>query len=71
MKLYDFECIKCKVVFEALVDKKPEKFTENPPCPTCCESHTLLKAVASSGYTIKGNNSASTRPKGAGSFKRR
>lgn len=45
---------------------------EAPPCPVCKDSEFVVRGgpTSTAGYTIQGDNSASTKPKGAGSFKR-
>lgn len=66
-KIRDFKCEKCTETFEALASDE-----EAPPCPTCCDSEWVVRGAptATAGYKINGDNSASTKPKGAGSFKR-
>lgn len=69
MPLYDYLCNECGHQFEEYVSQ----LDEAPPAMECphCEKK-LAKRLPSiiGGYHIKGNNAASTRPKGAGSKKR-
>ena len=66
MLLLDFHCTRCKREFEALV-----KENEAPACPDCLDSENVERALSAfAGYTIKGDNSASVRPKRAGAFKK-
>lgn len=66
MPLRDFLCNddECGHVFEAI-----QKEDEIIPCPKCnCTTERLLSAPG--GYQISGNNSGSTRPRYASSFRR-
>lgn len=65
-KIRDFKCEKCTEEFEALADD-----AEAPPCPKCADSEFVVRGTptAPAAYSIKGDNSASTKPKG-GAFKR-
>jgi len=66
MPLYDFVCNddECGNVFEAL-----QKSDEIIACPKCnCTAEKLISAPG--GYNISGNNSGSTRPRYASSFRR-
>jgi putative FmdB family regulatory protein len=66
LHLYDFRCTSCDYVFESLVDEH-----EAPICPKCADSEHIERAINSfGGYKITGNNSASTKPKGSGSFRK-
>jgi putative FmdB family regulatory protein len=59
MPIYDFECKDCGDKFEALV-------TVSAPviCPRCGGDKAAKTVSTHSVYYIKGDNSASTRPKG-------
>jgi putative FmdB family regulatory protein len=61
--LYEYECEQCKQVTEEIV------YSAQPEPTTCTSCGGVLKKLMSvwGGYSINGNNSASTRPKGAGS----
>lgn len=66
MPLKDCLCRSCGHIWEEII----KAWDETPNCPHC-ESTKVEKLVsAAGGYHIKGNNSASHRPKSAGSFKR-
>jgi putative FmdB family regulatory protein len=65
--LREYLCLDCAFQFEELVNR------ENPEPEDCphCESHKIERLLsAPGGYAIYGNNSASVRPKSAGSFKK-
>lgn len=64
MPMYDFKCDKCAAEIASL-----EKVgTENIACPVCkSEMHRTPSTFG--GYYISGDNSASQRPKTAGSRK--
>jgi hypothetical protein len=61
----DARCENSKQVFESLTDP-----WEPVRCPKCQSFPCEKQISAHAGYSIKGNNSASQRPRGAGSFKR-
>lgn len=66
MPLFEYECMDCQHRFESL-ERNPDK--PEAYCPRC-GFHQLQRLLTShAGYSIKGDNSASVRPKGAGSFK--
>jgi putative FmdB family regulatory protein len=65
MPLRDFFCYDCHKTFEALVRNSDELLEQK--CIHCESTKLQLQLSAHSGYSIKGDNSASTRPKGAGS----
>ena len=69
-KIRDFYCTKkcTDDNFEAMTQDE-----EAPACPVCGDSESVVRGVptAPAGYRISGDNSASTKPKGAGSFKRK
>ena len=58
IKLNDYKCPNCLTTKEVLTGDK------NVLCQDCGEVMEIVPNFA--GYQIKGNNSASTRPKGAG-----
>lgn len=62
MPLKQFKCIDCEHEYEDLIMAEYKS-----QCPEC--QSLKVKQIPSSfgGYKITGNNSASTRPKGAGS----
>lgn len=62
--LFEYHCTECLIIFEALA-----KFDEEVPCPKCT-CIAVKRPTAAGGYTVAGGNSASTRPKHAGSFKK-
>lgn len=57
-KLFDFRCSKCSAEVEAYTSEA------TLPCPLCKEE--MHKLPSFGGYHIRGDNSGSTRPKGAG-----
>jgi putative FmdB family regulatory protein len=66
--LYDFECVSCHHRFESLL-RKPEEISE-VACPQCGHEQLQMRFSAHAGYSIKGDNSASVRPRQAGAFKK-
>jgi len=65
MPIYEYSCLSCGHKFESLM--KAYETAGKVICPEC-KVHNAERVVASfGGYHIKGNNSASVRPKGAGS----
>jgi putative FmdB family regulatory protein len=67
MPLYDFYCKQCEKEFESL--SKPYDPVKCPACGTYPCERTAVTTFA--GYSAIPNNSASQRPSGAGSFKRK
>lgn len=66
--LRDYMCGSCgHILYDTLVRTASDVPTE---CPHCDETKMECLISAPGGYTINGNNSASTRPRGAGSPKR-
>jgi putative FmdB family regulatory protein len=61
MPIYDFRCVDCLKTFESLM--KP---WEPVQCPHCRSQAVDRLPSTFGGYQIKGDNSASQRPKGAG-----
>jgi putative FmdB family regulatory protein len=59
MPIYRFECNECKQEFESI--SKP---FEPGQCPKCLTVNCTKLISSHSNYEIKGDNSASTRPKG-------
>jgi putative FmdB family regulatory protein len=50
MPIYDYECTRCGLIFEAIVGR-----SENPPpCPDC-RSRESKKLIAASAFHIKGD----------------
>lgn len=62
MPLYDYRCRSCEVNFESV--SKPY---EPVRCPECGTLGAERMVTSFGGYEIKGDNSSSVRPKGAGS----
>lgn len=62
MKLVNWNCNKCNNVFEEWDDEKPH-------CKICKSEDVKLKP-SFGGYKIKGDNSASTKPRGKSTFTR-
>lgn len=66
MPIRDYDCKLCgKATLDLLV-----MGTDTPCCQHCGSDQLDQKLVAIGGYHINGNNSASQRPKNAGSFKK-
>lgn len=67
MPIYEYLCSKCAYIFEEFVGHNdPEAHAE---CPHC-EAPTATRLPSAIGaYHIRGNNSASVRPRQAGAFK--
>lgn len=63
MPLYEYQCSDCGHQFEEML-----RVTDpTPPCVQCGSIRTGKLPNSFGGYHINGNNSASVRPKGAGS----
>jgi putative FmdB family regulatory protein len=63
MPIYEFECSKCEDRFDSY--EPPE--TTVAACPSCNLPTGSRVPSTFGGYQINGDNSASQRPKGAGS----
>jgi putative FmdB family regulatory protein len=68
MPLIEFECQECGAVFDSIISRKEDEKVE---CPKCSSSLVKEQLSAPSNYYIKGNNSASTRPRTGGSVRSR
>ncbi len=66
--LFDLTCAQCAHSFESILKSKEDLAGES--CPKCEGTELQLEMSMFGGYSIKGNNSASQRPKNAGSFKK-
>ena len=64
MPIREFICLDCGHEQEHVMSQYD---TEPPVCSHCDSSRMEKLFSATGGYHIKGNNSASVRPKGAGS----
>lgn len=64
MPIFSFHCAHCDKQHDAIVDRDTEKHE----CPDCGDAASKVPSTFG-GYSIRGNNSASVRPKQAGSFK--
>ena len=64
MPIYEWHCPYCSKDFETI--SKPMAPAE---CPECRTKDCIRLISSHSNYEIKGDNSASTRPKGGGSPK--
>lgn len=71
MPIYDLNCADCGATYEYLLRKANEMADEE--CKACGSKKLSPSSAptAHGGYTIKGDNSASRRPRGAGSFGRK
>lgn len=69
-KIFDFYCKDCNDEREYFVKVVDGKEVSELKCENC-GSENLDKVLSVQGYQIYGNNSASIRPKNAGSFKRK
>jgi len=67
MPIFDYTCTQCANKFEAINPRSKKSTT----CPICNGRSVRSGVYAIAGYTMAGDNSASTRPKQAGSFKKR
>jgi putative FmdB family regulatory protein len=67
MPIYNYQCQKCNSHFEAV---RSLHDTSAQPCNKCKNGDAIKFPCAIGGYKIKGNNSASTRPRRSGSFKK-
>lgn len=63
--LYEVECLYCKKAFETLAKNKDELVDQK--CAYCGRNGLQMVLAGFGGYHITGNNSASVRPKRAGS----
>lgn len=69
MPIYEYKCKLCKEITESLM-MPWEKKDESVICQKCGgRAYKIMSAHG--GYDIKGDNSASERPKQAGSFKKK
>lgn len=66
MKMYDLVCRGCGEKDEMLLDAHELEMVR---CKECGSDMDILPNFA--GYSVKGNNSASVRPRSAGAFKGR
>ena len=68
-KALDFICMNADCGF---FQERKEFFVQGTEVPVCTCDEPMERAVsAHAGYSIKGNNSASQRPRQAGSFRGR
>lgn len=61
MPIREFECLECLSTFDTLVRNQADM--EETRCPKCNSSQLESVLTVPGNYTIKGDNSASTRPK--------
>lgn len=66
MPLKDVLCKECGHLWEEILNH----WDDTPNCVQCDSTKTEKLLSAHAGYGIKGDNSASVRPKGAGSSKK-
>lgn len=64
MPFFRFKCNKCEHVYTELL-----KYGESSTCPACSSKDVVKQITAPGGYKIKGDNSASVKPKHSGSFR--
>lgn len=67
--IYDYLCKDCAHIFEEFISSR-DSADHTLTCPHCETETAERLPSAPGGYHIKGDNSASVRPKGAGSAKR-
>jgi putative FmdB family regulatory protein len=69
--IYEFKCIKCEAVTESVM--KPWSKSDEEYFVQCsqCGGKAYKTLSLFGGYQIKGDNSASERPRQAGSFKKK
>lgn len=66
MPIYEYRCLKCDREFESI--QRVDERDNGVECPSCLTAETVERVITKhSGYYINGDNSASVRPKGAGS----
>lgn len=65
MPIYRFHCPKCDKHFERIMKVVELETDGPPPCYECKEVNTTRAFTAHATYNIKGDNSASVRPKRA------
>ena len=68
MPLHDFECVHCGLVMEGVLIRGEADLNELD-CAKCGSTELQKLMSAHGGYAIRGNNSASQRPRNAGSFR--
>jgi putative FmdB family regulatory protein len=61
MPIKEFECEDCQTVYEALIRNTQD--LKEVSCPKCSSIKAQVRLTFPSNYEIKGNNSASVRPK--------
>ena len=66
MPIFQFKCLKCEALFDEIVSSKDIDKVKCRDCG-CPEVDRVVHVIG--GYHITGDNSGSTRPKGAGSKK--
>jgi hypothetical protein len=67
MPLKDWTCLQCGLESEDVIVRSKD----DEKCPGCGSDQIQLKLSMHGGYYIRGNNSASERPRQAGSFKKK
>lgn len=67
MPIQAYACMDCEKHWDELVRNPAE---EPQKCPSCGGENFQRSLTTPGGYNIRGNNSGSTRPKGAGSFRK-
>lgn len=67
MPIREFQCKSCGHIVEDIM-YHPEDSV--PRCPHCETDSMSVLPSAVGGYTIRGSNSSSTRPRNAGAFRR-
>jgi putative FmdB family regulatory protein len=70
MPIFEVQCgdALCAHVFEVIAKSKEALASDS--CPQCGYEKLEHLLTSPGGYHIKGNNTASQRPKGAGSWKK-
>lgn len=66
MPIFTYLCEVCSNLFDIIVNRDEEN---NQTCPDCGSDKMAKQLTSFSNYSIKGNNGASTRPKGGGGRK--
>jgi putative FmdB family regulatory protein len=64
MPILSFECLDCHKQYDSLVRNEDDK--QHLECPSCHSENWQQCLTYPSNYEIKGNNSASVRPKRMG-----
>lgn len=65
MPIYEFQCNSCGHIFEKIVGRHDRNTEDLAECPHCNTQTGRYLPSAHGGYSIRGDNSASVRPRNA------